>query len=424
MSEEAALRIAHFNTYLGGGAAVAARRLHGSLVAAGVESRFYHYSGRSPDPTYQALGPVPGRGVASYLANQVVLQFNQRWDRIRLHGQPEWVELFTFPRSSCRLRWSDLPVAPDVVHLHWIAGFLDLPTWFASIPRDVPVIWTMHDMNPVTGGCHYAGICRGFERDCGNCPQLARPGNDDFSRRNLDLKCDLLASRNVHLVADSVWLEREARASRAFGNVCSTRTIHYGLDHRVFRPRGRRESRDALGIAHDTFVIAFGAESVSNRRKGLVELLAALRKIDSPNVMLLTFGRDRLPDGASGLQTMQVGLVASEDRLANVYSAADLFVLPSLEEAFGQTALEAMACGTPVVGFDVGGVPDMVTPMQTGLLAEPGNAIDLADKIGFMISHPEEARRMGAAARQRVEHRFTLQHQAQAYIELYTDLVR
>lgn len=417
------LRIAQFSTHIGGGAAVAAGRLHGSLVAMGVDSRFHHYSGKSPDPTYRALGPVTGGGFAGNWTNDAFRRLDRWLARARLMGQPHWVEFFSFPHTLYRLRFGEMDFVPDVVHLHWIAGFFDLPTWFASVPPSVPIVWTLHDLNPVTGGCHYAGSCRGFEGTCGNCPQLGSPGAHDASFRNLQVKRKLLAGRNVHLVADSRWLESEARASSAFGDVRSVRTIHYGLDHQTFRPRDGTAIRGEFGIGDETFVIAFGAVSTETPRKGLHELLAALRLLDGRDVVLLAFGAGRLPDQAADLRVHHLGAIASERRLSELYSAADLFVIPSLQEAFGQTALEAMACGTPVVGFDVGGIPELVIPMKTGLLAEPGNVADLAARIASMESDREASRHMGAEARELVVGRFTLQHQARAYLELYSSLV-
>ena len=176
------------------------------------------------------------------------------------------------------------------------------------------------------------------------------------------------------------------------------RTIHYGLDTEKFSPKRKDLCREIIGIDPEATVVGFGAYEIKNKRKGLGGLMKALTLLKGRNITLLTFG------GHHGLTTgtiknVQLGLIDSPEILSAVYSAIDIFVIPSLYEAFGQTSLEAMSCGTPVVGFDTGGIPDMVSPGRTGLLARPEDVHDLAEKIQWMIDHPHERKQMGINAR-------------------------
>jgi glycosyltransferase involved in cell wall biosynthesis len=416
------LKILHLNSYLQGGAAIAARRLHESLVQRGVDSRFCFASGVPPDATY-----FPFFTGASATLRRRILANARRWLRILpyLWRRPQSLEIFSDSGWLMPLSFDALPFRPDIVHLHWTADFLDYGSFFASLPAETPVVWTLHDMHPFTGGCHYSFGCEKFTRACGECPQLnGLRAENDLSRQNFELKSTALRNLGVHVAADSRWLEREARRSAIFATARSFRTVHYGLDTASYAPRSKRESRQALGIPQDAFVVCFGSASLADRRKGLAELLAALHMLgDLTDLSCLVFGAGvpRL-DPAQRTPIRSTGFLATTAEQAAAYSAADVFVIPSLAEAFGQTALEAMACGTPVIGFDTGGIPDMVRPQVTGLLVPVGDSAGLAAAIRWMHGHRAEGAAMGRSARRMVEAEFTLERQAQDYLRLYRAL--
>ncbi len=413
------MKVLHVNAGLSGGAAIAARRLHDSLAGQGVESRFLYPFGAAPDPTY-----VPyATGLAAAL--------RAGWQHFQIRSMAPWLwgrrvdyEIFSDSRHALPLSARAPGFAPDVLHLHWTAGFLAYRSFFASVPAPFPVVWTLHDMHAFTGGCHYSFGCERFTRACGSCPQLGfLRAESDPSRQNFLLKRDALRGRNLHVVADSRWLEGEARRSAVLAEARSFRTIHYGVDVTAFSPKPRTECRRALGLAQDAFIVCFGAQTHANRRKGMPEMLAALGRLRSrPRLLALAFG-DAMPKLPAELPPVRsLGALSSADALATAYGAADVFVIPSLAEAFGQTALEAMACARPVVGFDTGGIPDMVIPGRTGLLACAGDPAALAESIGWMDEHPGEREEMGHRARAMVEAQFTLDRQAQSYGALYRSI--
>jgi glycosyltransferase involved in cell wall biosynthesis len=455
----------HLNTSLGGGAAIAARRVHESLRIAGVDSRFWHARSAGKDvgdPNCRVLNWTPphrlpstdagpGHQSASGILGNVLgdiasacavagRKIKQKYDRRRfLTGHPPELEYFSLPRQPRPTRYDPAVLAGDVLHLHWIAKFIDYPSFFASLPKGMPVVWTLHDMAPMTGGCHYTMGCEAFATQCRCCPLLGRPGENDLARRGFDTKLAALRGLNLHVVANSRWTERQARRSRLLAEARSFQTIHYGLDTRQFSPRDKRESRRELGLPDDRVVVAFGAESIDNVRKGLRVLMEALSMLPGRDRVLgVFFGRGRIPAGEGQSPKAPPHSVASVEALPElrsvgylhdptqqrtVYSAADVFVIPSLEEAFGQTGIEAMACGTPVVGFDTGGIPDFVRPMQTGLLAKAGDAVDLARQIQWLVDRPQERKRMGSNARAVAVDEFRLEIQAAKYVALYESLV-
>jgi glycosyltransferase involved in cell wall biosynthesis len=232
-----------------------------------------------------------------------------------------------------------------------------------------------------------------------------------------------LRPARLRIVADSHWLEAEARRSTLLGGF-PARTIHYGLDTEVFAPRNRSCARAVLGIPEDAKVVLFAAEVLTNHRKGFALLADALSGLANfPGLFLLSLGRGEatVPGSAPHLH---LGYLRDDRWLSLVYSAADVFVIPSLQEAFGQTALEAMACGVPVVGFAVGGIRDMVRPQETGFLAPAGDVPALRAAIAEALGDTAACQRMSAACRQLVVEEFPLELQARRYGELYKTILQ
>ncbi len=215
------------------------------------------------------------------------------------------------------------------------------------------------------------------------------------------------------------------RQSDLLGNAASIQTIRNGLDLQIFAPRNKQQSRRELQLPDDAIVVGFGAASLKNRRKGFAELLTALSKMsDKRRFMGLGFGQHELPDLGLELPSMTtVGYLNDPRRQALVYSAMDMFVLPSWAENLPQTAVEALACGTPVVAFDVGGVPEIVRPGQTGVLAPLHDCEALSQAIQWMADHPDARQRMGRAAQDLVRREFEINMQRDRYLELYRSLI-
>ena len=310
------------------------------------------------------------------------------------------------------------------MHLHWVAGLLDHRAFFAALGANRPLVWTLHDMGPFTGGCHYAGECERFTRRCGRCPQLGSSSERDLSRRIWERKAEALAgleSRHVRVVSPSHWLAEEARRSALLGRF-DVEVVPHGLDPAAVRPRDRSAARAALGIEADAAVVMFAAVGVHVPRKGMRELATALRSLrDLSGLQLLVVGGGAPPELAN-LPVRELGYVGDMQRMVEAYSAADVFAMPSLSEAFGLTALEAQACACPVVGFDTGGIGDIVCSGSTGELVPRADIGALTDALRAVLEDPRRARAMGRAGRERVQASFTLAQQASAYRAVYDAL--
>jgi glycosyltransferase involved in cell wall biosynthesis len=415
------MTIAHLTSELSGGAGVAAQRLHEALRRQNVESRLYYGTGTpfvgNCEPVFQIN--------SFFWRNAAALA--QAWRNRR--NAPSC--LVTSPRWFRRTRLQDLGPRPEVINLHWISRWIDQPSFFASLPMGLPVVWSLHDMNPLTGGCHHAGDCERFTTHCRECPQLKSPGPRDDAFRFFEIKKGCYAGKNLHVVSSSDWMNLQARRSALLGHARSFHTIPLGLDTESFKPIDKSCARQALAIDSERFVVGFACADLSSNDKGgplLVEALQALS--NKAKVTLLVFGAGKLPDSGGRsepdgrYQLIELGTINSPRLQSLFYSACDVFAAPSLIESFGLTALEAMACATPVVAFHTGGLIDIVADGETGLLeTKVGCVAGLHDQLDWMLQHPTERGNMGLAARQRVEKKFASTLMAKRYVELYNRLL-
>jgi glycosyltransferase involved in cell wall biosynthesis len=314
----------------------------------------------------------------------------------------------------------------DVVNLHWVAGMVDYASFFPGITRTTPVVWTLHDMNAFTGGCHYDHRCGRFSESCGACPQLGSDREQDLSRTVWERKKRAISAARagrLRIVTPSRWLAGEARKSSLLSEV-AVDVIPYGLDLDVFAPRDRAYSRDLLGIPQNARVVFFLADVVENRRKGFSFLLDTIpRCAKKVEQLLLVSVGDRPPQGDDRMSWLHLGSIQDDRLLSTVYSAADLFVLPSLQDNLANTVLEAMACGVPVVSFDAGGTPDMVRPGITGNLVPLGDVSALAEAIAVLLNNSSARQRLSAECRRTVLEEYPLKLQAQRYADLYQTLM-
>ncbi len=405
--------IAHFSSQLGGGGHIAARRLHDALRRDGQGSRFFYGSGQTSDPSYVSVF----QNRTFFRRNFAALVMSWRNRQLSPDGyiaSPYWIRKTPFPTAQ---------ITPDIINLHDVARWLDLPSFFNSLPAGLPVVWSLHVLLPITGGCIYTGDCEGFTRLCGNCPQLKRPRPHDATHKFFRTKEHWYKKLNLHFVGNSEWTTAQARRSSLAKYAKSIRTIHYGLNVEQFKPVNKKVAREALGIAPDKFIIGFACSDFTERRKGAHLLMEALKSFPAKEITLAVFGSGLWPQGATDVETLLMGSIGSSRLQSLYYSALDVFAMPTKVETFGLVALEAMACETPVVAYPGGGLADVVADGVTGLIEqETGSVAGLVRMLHWMWKHPIERTEMGLAARQRVIEKFSDSLMASRYTKLYQEL--
>lgn len=317
-------------------------------------------------------------------------------------------------------------IDPDIINLHWInGGYLQIE----SVPKlGKPIVWTLHDMWNFTGGCHYSQECDRYTQACGACPQLHSSRDWDLSRWIWRRKLKAWKNLNFTIVTPSNWLADCAKKSSLLQDV-RVETIPNGLDAQRYKPIDRALAKQLIGLPLDKKIILFGAvRATSDRRKGFHLLLPALQKLsrvrDDNEIELVIFGSS-LPKNPPelGFKAHYLGYLNDDFSLVLVYSAADVMIVPSVQESFGQTASESLACGTPVVGFNATGLKDIVDHQQNGYLATPYEPEDLARGIGWILEDDLRWSSLSRQARAKVEREFTIEIQAKRYLQLFEEIL-
>lgn len=401
----------------GGGAARSAYRLHQGLLRLGCASKMLVATKVTGDPTVQRF-EVTSRWWHRYV------RLPQRILR-RLEGRlyrHTGFEIFTDDRPlfGCGLR---LPAA-SVVNLHWVAGILH-PGKLRRRGREGPrLVWTLHDMHPFTGGCHFDNGCGRFVYSCGRCPQLSSQWSCDLSRRSWRRKRRAYGGRtDLQVVAPSHWLAGEFGRS-SIGAGVSCRVIPYGVDVELFCPGARRPAREALGLPVEGSVVLLVAHDLSVPRKGGQLIPRLVRGLYTSGVVgtVVTVGRAGDREGREG-GVYDLGTVNDDHMMATIYRAADLMLVPSLQDNLPNTAVEALACGTPVVAFEVGGIPEVVRPGVSGALVRPGDVDHMVAAVVELLHAGERRQEMSAQCRTLAVSRFDLALQAARYWDLYRSLL-
>jgi len=402
-----------------GGAAKATYRIHRGLNKIGVSCNLL-VQGKNTDDQSVA-GP-------STKLQMVLAKLRPHLDAIasKMYSKREKV-LFSPALIPEKVRSKIEKSNPDIVHLFWVTqGFLRIET-IKKIKQ--PIIWTLHDMWPFTGGCHYDQECGRFQQSCGKCPILHSDKEKDLSRRVWERKRKSWQSKKMVIVATSQWLADMARSSSLFQDY-RIEVIPNGIDTAIYKPNQKDAARAAFNLPQDKRLILFSASgATTDKRKGYQFLMQALGKLSlsgwETEAELVIIGATEsrpLPD--IGIKVHYMGYLHDEISQVLLYSAADVLVAPSVQENLANTVMESLACGTPVVAFDIGGMPDMIDHQANGYLATPFKSDDLADGITWVIENEDRHSKLSHQARQTVVERYALKKVANQYLSLYQDILK
>ena len=310
--------------------------------------------------------------------------------------------------------------AADIVHLHWINGLVSIRS-LKKVTK--PLVWTLRDMWPFTGGCHHALDCDRYTDVCGRCPQLGSTRERDLTSFVLRHK-QASIPKTVRVVGISRWISERASESSLFRD-CDVRTISNNVDTDVFAPIEKPVARQALGLDDSRRLVLVGAQDVKSIYKGFDLFLDALSALRGDDLRIVVFGKsgEAVPE-SFGFPVTSLGLLSDPISLRLAYSAADVFVAPSRAESFGKTLAEALSCATPVVCFDATGPKDIVEHKACGYKAAPFDPEDLARGIRWVLEQPAVAYgELCSNARQRAQSAFDSRIIARQYAALYEDLL-
>jgi len=400
---------------LSGGAARAAYRLHQSFQYIGLESDMLVQFKSSQDSAVHVTEDKIRTRTRSYLSSLLMRQYD-----CKQMFSPQW-----FPDAiASKVK----TLAPDVVNLNWVCnGFLQVET----LPKlTQPLFWTLQDMWSFTGGCHYSQGCQRYKACCGQCPQLLnREKEDDISRWIWQRKIKAWKDLNLTIIAPSEWMAQCAQASSLFQDK-RVEVIPFGLDTDAYRPVNQEQAKKELSLPlGNKKLVLFGAlDATGDTRKGFHLLQSALKQLSSTDwsdrIELVIFGSSKPEQPIDlGFPTHYLGYLQDDVSLRNVYAAADVMIAPSIEEAFGQTATEALACGTPVIVFTNTGLADIVDQHQNGYIASYCDVDDLARGIVWVLEDADRHSMLRHAARAKAEREYATAVQAQRYLSLFQEIL-
>ena len=398
-----------------GGAAVAASRLMKALNNNGVKAKMLVRDKETDALTVVGLPKSP------------MLHWHFLWERFvifcRLHFSRKHLFEIDIANAGTDITKLREFQEADIIHLHWInQGMLSLGGIRKILQSGKPVVWTMHDIWPATAICHLTMGCHYYINRCAKCKYLPGGGSShDLSSRVWRKKQQMLAEGNIYFVACSRWLESEAKSSALLKGQKFT-SIPNPIDTHIYKKGNKQEARQRLGLPQDKKLILFASQRVTNENKGMSYLVEACRQLsnlkkDLCEVVILG-GHAEEVVGQLPMKAHPLGYVNDEQRVVDVYHAADVFVLPSLSENLPNTIMEAMACGVPCVAFKVGGIPEEIDHLKNGYVAAYRDAADLAKGIAWVLQEADYES-LSEQAVHKVTQCYSQQSVAIKYLDVY-----
>jgi glycosyltransferase involved in cell wall biosynthesis len=406
------MKILHINqSDIVGGASISGYRLHQALLGQGIDSKLI-VGGKKTSS--DRVTTIPKR---DFRREKLVSRIT---DQMGFH--------YVHISGTFKIQAQRFYQEADLLNLHNLHSdyfnYLALPT----LTQAKPAVWTLHDMWSFTGHCSYSYDCDRWKAGCGACPypETYPPIKKDISAWEWKLKNWLYARSRLAIVAPSKWLYEQIKQSM-FAQHAPLHYIPHGIDTETYQPLDAAKCREVLGIPVEKKILMFGAQALNNRRKGSDLLISALQQLPTAlksQVLLLILGGEGDAIGEqTEIEVINLGYVSNDRFKAIAYSAADLFILPTRADNLPLVLQESMACGTPMISFDLGGIPDLVRPGITGELACAEDASHLSEQIARLLEDNELRQEMSANCRAIAVSEYPLDLQAQRYIQVYQQLL-
>jgi glycosyltransferase involved in cell wall biosynthesis len=415
------MKIVHFNTFEGGGgAAKASLALHRAMLNLGIDATLIVHRKTSFDTSVIGLAPAKG----GLFNKKLIPRFLSAIHYVLYRPLETW-SFGLFGNKS--IAQHGKVKGADIISLSWVSWFLDIDAIAELLKQNKPVVWTCYDMWAFTGGCHYAGDCDHFTKNCGSCPQLGHANGWDISEWLWKKKKKCWDVSRLTIVCPSQWLAESVRKSGLLRNV-RIEVIPSGIDISVFHPMSKVDARNILGLPLEKKLILFiASRGFANERKGGKLLEKSLHVLhdtcqgDLPDVVILGHRQ-----GASAAQekfTIHSREFNDDVSLAHIYAACDVLVAPSKADTLPLTVLQSMACGTPCVAFNVGGMGDVIEHSSSGYLALPFDIVDFARGIAFVLEDGSRHESLSCKCVNKIHSGFTSINEARQYIQLFEKLL-
>ena len=404
-----------------GGAAIAANRLMDALRNNGIQAKMLVRDKQTENIA------VIGLNKSLWKIWQFIWERAVIWmaNRFKQHN------LFEVDIANTGTDITSLPefTQADVIHLHWVnQGMLSLTDIRRIIDSGKPIVWTMHDMWPFTGICHYAGECDKYTTHCEHCPILYKGNKKDLSYQVFQQKEKMFNGSKISFVTCSQWLGEMARKSHLLQHHSIT-NIPNAINTNLFKPRDKAIARERLNLPTDKKLLLFGSVKTTDKRKGIHYLVEACQILASTqpefckNLGVVILGKQsELYESLFPFPIYSMGYVNNEKQLTDIYNAVDLYVTPSLQDNLPNTIMEAMACGVPCVGFNVGGIPEMIDHLHNGYVADYKSAEDFANGIHWTLDEGEYPS-LSEEAFRKVTSSYSESAVARKYIDIYNSLI-
>ena len=420
------MKVVHLNaSNIGGGSGRAASRIHLALKKAGVNSELFVLNKFRDD--------LDVKTVTDTWIQKFLKKVRPRYERriLNLYGSND-KKLFSIASKGINVAKERVIRDSDIINLHWInKNFLSLKSLKQLGKLNKPIVWTLHDMWAFTGGCHYSNDCKRYEEICGKCPILGSENLKDLSWKLLSQKLKYFKGLNLTIVSPSNWLAYCVKKSSLFSKN-RTEVIPYSVDTIIFKPINRTMARKILNLPARKLLILFVVSpGASIERKGINSFIESLL-IAENNFPWVSKNLEVIILGASHsekihnipFKTHFLGTMHDDFAINLCYNSADLYALTSLSDNLPNTVIESLSCGTPVVGFNVGGVPDMIQHKKNGYIASYGSAEDITRGIKWVLEDKKRLKKLSEKARENVLKNYTYEIIGKKYLDLYESLLK
>lgn len=407
------MKILHLNTMISGGAGQAAHRLHQSLLSEGVNSSMLFLHNDSDDPKKESYLTYKTK-INNYLLRAQIFRYQKSLN----YGRSKNKEIMTASRSLFDAHRHKSIAEADIIHLHYISNFIDVPSFIKEI--DKPIVWTLHDMWPFTGGCHYSDGCMKFQDKCSSCPEVKEWNYGTVEKEQL--KKRKIAEKRLAIVCLSEWMKRRSQESFVFQDQ-DHHLIRNSINTETFSMRNKEELRAKYQIPSNIPIFFFAAGNLLNYRKGFDQLLGAIDKLEEEGVecFIITAGKSS-PRLNLLKNHKNFGSIQNEGKMAELYSMADAYLLSSIEDNLPNVMVESLSCGTPVISNPTGGMQDIIEEGFNGFFSSDFSSEGFLKAIKKFINQKDSIDR--DQIRKAAIDKFAPPIQSSKYIEVYKSLLK